>query len=967
MQWSWRIEIVLGIVFLLTAVSLATAEETTLSQTISLGACQTGRGPDGDELTVPGLGSLLVPGKPKLPSRIYALAVPPGATVAKVTFDVAEGIVLPGTYRVRPAPLPRVIGQEDPALAAADQRRYQENFEAAYGSDAAYPAQPVELVRPAAYRNYNLADVRVTPFDYRPLSGRLTYYPEVTIHVHYTLPDRRTAAVNNDLPRPERVAQGLILNYEAAQPWYGRDQSIGRGLHDYVIITLDSLVSAVTPLVDWETSKGRTVSVVTTSWINTNYTGYDLAEKMRNFLRANYPWDLWGIEDVLLVGHYDDVPMRRTEQNLGYGKPETDFYYAELSLPDNQSWDADQDQKWGEDSDPIDFYNEVNVGRIPWSDSTNVAQICQKSIAYEQNNDVTFKKNILLLGAFFWTDTDNARLMEAKINQPWMADWTFTRMYEQNSTVYSTFPCDDALTHDNVMAGWSTGTYAFVNWAGHGSPTSAHIMGLSSQAFIASSDCVSLNDDYPAIIFADACSNADTDELNIGQAMMQQGGVGFVGATKVALGCPGWVGAMDGSSQSLDYFFTTLVTSGDYSQGAAHQQALRNMYTFGLWGYDRYETFEWGALFGNPNLSLEQFPTISITIPDGVPDLLPPGEPTTLTVQIINGTESYVPGTGYLCYRYAGGAYLTSPLVHDTDDFYQATLPPAACEAAPEYYFVVQGDGGTTAYNPINAPAAVHVAVVGAVATVVDHDFETAQGWIAGATGDTATAGQWERGDPEATTAQPGDDHTPAPGANCFVTGRPAGGSTGAYDVDGGYTTLLSPLFDLSDHPQATIGYWRWYSNNKGAAPGADVFTVDISSDGGSTWTNVEIVGPTGAEASGGWYYHEFIVGDFVPLTNQIRMRFIAADEGTGSLVEALVDDFLIKSLSCVMPVSKGDLNCDGAVNLNDVDPFVLALLDPAFYAAAYPLCDVNRADCNDDALLNGEDIASFVSLLLAP
>ena len=44
--------------------------------------------------------------------------------------------------------------------------------------------------------------------------------------------------------------------------------------------------------------------------------------------------------------------------------------------------------------------------------------------------------------------------------------------------------------------------------------------------------------------------------------MLKQGGVGFLGATKVAYGMPGWNDPMDGSSQSMDYFFTTACTSG---------------------------------------------------------------------------------------------------------------------------------------------------------------------------------------------------------------------------------------------------------------------------------------------------------------------------------------------------------------------------------------------------------------------
>ena len=244
--------------------------------------------------------------------------------------------------------------------------------------------------------------------------------------------------------------------------------------NDFVIITTTPLQNAVEPLKNWEETKGRNVAVVTTAWINSNYDGYDLAEKMRNFLRDKYPSSAWGIEDVCLVGHYDSVPMRRCEQNTGYGKPETDFYYAELTLPDSQSWDADGDHLYGEDSDPIDFFAEVNVGRIPWSDPTIVTSICEKSVAFEQNNDPSFKKNILLIGTFFWPHTDNAVLMELKSDpeiHPWMEDWTRTTMYEEAESQYE---CDYDVSYAKVEEVWSEGTYAFVNWAGHGSPTACY-------------------------------------------------------------------------------------------------------------------------------------------------------------------------------------------------------------------------------------------------------------------------------------------------------------------------------------------------------------------------------------------------------------------------------------------------------------------------------------------------------------
>jgi len=420
--------------------AFADAQTQQLSVIIPVGAYEIKDVEGEQEVSVEDFGRLLVPGKPNLPSKIFALAIPSGAEVVDVTFQTGREIVLPGTYQISPVPLPRVIGREDPRIYERELQRYQRNHRSAYQSDQAYPQKAVELVRSAGYRKYNLVDVRVTPFSYRPLSGELTYYPDLTVHLTYRFAEKSRRAIVDNLPRTERVARDIILNYDQAQSWYSQGPARDKGLYDFVIITTDALVSYVDTLVNWETAKGRNVNVVTLSWINSIYSGgYDTAENMRNFLRDKYPSDEWGIEDVLLVGHYDDVPMRRCAQDLGYGEPETDYYYAELSLSDADSWDDDEDHNYGEDTDPIDFYNEINVGRIPWTASSTVQSICEKTVAYEQNDDARFKKNILLLGAFFWADTDNAVLMEAKVDQPWMTDWTMTRMYEDG---YSKYPMD---------------------------------------------------------------------------------------------------------------------------------------------------------------------------------------------------------------------------------------------------------------------------------------------------------------------------------------------------------------------------------------------------------------------------------------------------------------------------------------------------------------------------------------------
>ena len=64
---------------------------------------------------------------------------------------------------------------------------------------------------------------------------------------------------------------------------------------------------------------------------------------------------------------------------------------------------------------------------------------------------------------------------------------------------------------------------------------------------------------------------------------------------------------------------------------------------------------------------------------------------------------------------------------------------------------------------------------------------------------------------------------------------------------------------------------------------------------------------------------------------------------------------------ACGCPI--GDLNCDGAADFGDINPFVLALSNPAAYAAAYPGC-VGTGDINGDGSTDFADINPFVTLL---
>ena len=63
-------------------------------------------------------------------------------------------------------------------------------------------------------------------------------------------------------------------------------------------------------------------------------------------------------------------------------------------------------------------------------------------------------------------------------------------------------------------------------------------------------------------------------------------------------------------------------------------------------------------------------------------------------------------------------------------------------------------------------------------------------------------------------------------------------------------------------------------------------------------------------------------------------------------------------------PPCRGDLNCSGVVDFGDINPFVMALTNPAGWQSTYPGCPVLNGDINSDNLVDFGDINPFVSLL---
>ncbi len=273
------------------------------------------------------------------------------------------------------------------------------------------------------------------------------------------------------------------------------------------------------------------------------------------------------------------------------------------------------------------------------------------------------------------------------------------------------------------------------------------------------------------------------------------------------------------------------------------------------------------------------------------------------------------PASPTLYYSINGAAWTPKPMAPTGNPDEYRALIPAVGGAIVRYYIGAADLYGGAKTDPPNAPGfEQHVFLTGALTQLLFHDQETDQGWTVGSPTDNATTGVWVRAEPVGTTAsgvqvQPELDHTPDPGQLCWVTGNAGpNDAAGTNDVDGGKTTLTTPVFSAAGLTNPVVEYYRWYTNNAGADPGNDLWQVDISNDGGSSWVPVENTSLT----DNSWQRKVLFVNDYVPPTGTMRVRFVAEDAGNPSLVEAAVDDFRLLSLPVTTAV--GDASAGGTV-----------------------------------------------------
>ena len=461
-----RLRVLLASLVLLSA-GTGWSEDFTYTWSLSVGDVSIARGAFGDRVTTPGSSPLAHPGDPALPAVPVRVALVPGMRVDSVTAVSIDCMVLPGVHDVRPmqhaVPISRPWEFEPVARNAE-----------AYSMASTAPA--VALSGQGSLLGFPVADLLVRPVTWDPGTGRLTARTSVTFTLHCSpgapicAPGARSEA--SEATAREIVAASVINPWEVGQSGAMIRDSRDLPYGDYLIITSQALSDAFEPLAAFKTMLGIPASIVTTEYIQANYSGIDTPQRIRHFLRE--AWGLGAPTYVLLAGDVEHVPARNCWATAeGYvGDPAADIYYSDMNdtTPGVDAWNFDNDALWGEiGQDVMDYHPDYLVGRASCSSAAEAGIFVDKVMSYQipsvDSNDTDpwytsmgFTTAILWTSPAFCPGSAGKEKVDTLYTPPvWQP---IVKHYEENGT----------QSHEASMEMLNRGMH-FVNHAGHGSET----------------------------------------------------------------------------------------------------------------------------------------------------------------------------------------------------------------------------------------------------------------------------------------------------------------------------------------------------------------------------------------------------------------------------------------------------------------------------------------------------------------
>lgn len=336
-----------------------------------------------------------IPGEPTLPWFAGSLMLPPGETAASVEFLWEDETVLQGRYNLPPRGDVRPLSEPGQGLINKNEEIYR--------LDRSYPDQATGHLMTQFLDGHGFGMFSFTPVRYNPARQTVSYFARVTVRITTQPGPDAAAALKNQLPGGASGVAGFVLNPDMTALYPQKDAPAVN--YDYLIVCPVTFKDEFGPLVTMHADRGRQARVVTTDSISSVTTGYDLPEKIRNFIiaqRQNH-----GIQYVLLAGNPALVPARGfycqvnssgsyyTDSNIP-----SDLYYAGL----DGNFDANGNHVYAEEADNPDLLPELDVARFTVNDTAALHRMIRKTVAYTTNPVPDECGRNLLAGEYLYHD-----------------------------------------------------------------------------------------------------------------------------------------------------------------------------------------------------------------------------------------------------------------------------------------------------------------------------------------------------------------------------------------------------------------------------------------------------------------------------------------------------------------------------------------------------------------------------------
>ncbi len=338
-----------------------------------------------------------IPGEPQLPWHTVALLLPPGEEAVTVELIPGTETSLPGPVLLFPQQPPRPTGWPGDDRLVMNTTLYQ--------SREAYPVQRTGHLMTQYLNGYGLALCSFTPAIYYPADRMFRYSACVTVRVtSRPAPEASRSLANRRMPgRAGNPALALAMNPEMAGLYPPATAPLDP--FDYLIVSPVTFKNEFQPLISLYSQRGLSLRVVTTDSIIQVSTGYDLQEKIRNFIIGQY--QNHGIDYVLLAGLPPLLPARGFYCQVN----SSGTYYTDASIPADLyfsgldgNYDANGNHIYAEIADNPDLLPDLSVARFTVTDTAALHRMIRKTIAYQTDPVPGEFAKPLLAGEYLYHD-----------------------------------------------------------------------------------------------------------------------------------------------------------------------------------------------------------------------------------------------------------------------------------------------------------------------------------------------------------------------------------------------------------------------------------------------------------------------------------------------------------------------------------------------------------------------------------